>query len=164
MGAPFQLRAVGTMTRRGAELEINDFSGGLHSAVAVTEVKINESYDLSNLVIGPGGDYIRSRFGNTTFNSSAMNSGAAVQSLSYYKLTSGGDFLVSVCGNKIFKADNLDGTMDDITGALTITSGQDNIWTFLTFNNVQISIPTGNDHGFSGQQIWDTILNSFEAK
>lgn len=126
------------MTRRGAELEINNFAGGLHTATAITETKLNESYDLSNLVIGPNGDYIRSRYGNTAFNSSAMNSGVAVQSVSYYKLVTGGDFLVSVCGNKIFKADNLDGTMDDITGAVTITSGQDDIWTFLTFNNVHI--------------------------
>lgn len=126
------------MARRGTEIEINDFSGGLHTAVAVTEVKKNEAYDLSNVVVGPDGDYIRSRYGNTTFNSSAMNSSVPVQSVSYFKLIAGTDFLVSVCGDKIFKADSLDGTMDDITGAVTITAGQDNIWTFITFNNIHI--------------------------
>lgn len=126
------------MTVRGNKIAINDFSGGLHSTVAVTEVAQNEAYDLSNVVIGPNGDYFRTRYGNSTFNSVAMNSGAAVQSLSYLKLINGNDFLVSVCGNKIFKSDALDGTMDDITGAVTITSGQNNIWTFITFNNLHI--------------------------
>ena len=125
------------MSRRGKEIEIDDFSGGLHTAVAVTEVELSEAYDLSNVVVGPEGDYVRTRYGNSTFNASAMNSGANVQSLSYFKLVVGTEFLVSICGDKIFKSE-LDGTMDDITGAVTITGGQNNIWTFLTFNNVHI--------------------------
>lgn len=123
--------------RNGSELEINDFSGGLHTAIAITEVAQNAAYDLSNIITGPGGDYIRSRQGNTAFNT-AMNGGANVQSLSYFKLISGSDFLVSVCGDKLFKFDDLDGNADDITGALTITGGANNIWTFLTFNNIHI--------------------------
>lgn len=126
------------MTRRVAEIQINDFGGGLHSNAAITELEFNEAYDLSNVVVGPKGTYIRSKNGNSAFNSSAMNSGAAVQSLSYFKLNSGTEYLVSVCGNKIFESTSLDGTMNDITGAVTITSGQDDIWTFLTFNNVHI--------------------------
>lgn len=126
------------MTRRGTELEVANFGGELHTTAALTEMELNEASDLSNVVVGPAGDYIRSRYGNTAFNSSAMNSGANVQGLSYFKLNNGTDFLVSVCGDKIYKADNLDGIMDDITGAVTITAGQDNLWTFLTFNNVHI--------------------------
>ena len=126
------------MTKRGSELEINDFSGGLHTAIAITETNFNEAYDESNMVVGPNGDYLRTRYGNTVFNSSDMNSGANVQSLSYFKLNNGNDFLVSVCGNKIFKSDSLDGVMDDITGAVSITSGANNIWSFLTFNNLHI--------------------------
>lgn len=126
------------MTRRTGEIDINDFSGGLHSSAAITELDYSEAYDLSNLVIGPNGDYIRSKNGNSTFNASAMNSSANVQSLSYYKLIAGTEFLVSICGNKIYSSTSLDGTMNDITGAVTITGGQNNIWTFLTFNNVHI--------------------------
>lgn len=125
------------MTRRVNEILINDFSGGLHSNAAITELETREANDLSNVVVGPNGDYVRSKFGNTTFNSSAMNGGANVQSLSYFKLIAGTEFLVSVCGNKIFKSE-LDGTMDDITGAVSITAGQNNIWTFLTFNNIHV--------------------------
>jgi len=49
--------------RRGVEKTINSFDGGLHTASALTELDLNEASDLSNLVIGPGGDYIRSRYG-----------------------------------------------------------------------------------------------------
>lgn len=126
------------MSRRGGEIQINDFGGGLHTAIAITELSIRSFNDLNNIVVGPNGDYVRSRYGNTAFNSSAMNSGANVQSLSYFKTIAGTEYLVSVCGNKIFKSDSLDGTMDDISGAVTITAGQDNIWTFLTFNNIHI--------------------------
>lgn len=144
MGRTVSVWSLGTMTRRVAEQEINNFSGGLHSTAAITELNTNEAYDLSNIVIGPNGNYIRSKNGNSLFNATAMNSGANVQSLSYYKLVSGTEFLVSICGDKIFKSDNLDGVMDDITGSLTITAGQNNIWTFLTFNNVHI--------GFGGSE------------
>jgi hypothetical protein len=126
------------MTRRGTEIEINDFRGGLRTTSAITELNFNESPDLSNVVIGPKGSFVRSRYGNSKFNASEMNSGANVQSLSYYKLINGNEFLVSIAGNAIFKSDDLDGTMDDITGGLTITAGADNIWTFITFNNVHI--------------------------
>lgn len=124
--------------RRGANVAIVDFGGGLHTTAAITEMGFDEAYDLSNGVVGPNGDFFRSRYGNTTFNSSAMNSGAAVQGIGYYKLINGNDFLVAIAGNKFFKADSLDGTMDDVTGAVTITSNQNNIWTPLTFNNVQL--------------------------
>lgn len=126
------------MTRRLTTQSINNFAGGLHSAIAVTELGLNEAYDLSNLVIGPNGNYFRSKNGNTTFNAVAMNSAANVQGLSYYKLIDGTQHLVSICGNKIFESTALDGTMNDITGAVSITGGANNIWSFLTFNNVLI--------------------------
>ncbi len=125
------------MTRRGKEIEINDFAGGLHTACAVTEVASNEAYDLSNLVVGPSGTFFRSRYGNTAF-CSAMNSGVAVQGLGYFKLVAGTEYLTAVCGTKIFESTSLDGTMNDITGAVTITASQDDIWTLLTFNNLQL--------------------------
>lgn len=124
--------------RRGIEKTINDFSGGLHTTSALTELELNESSDVSNIVIGPNGDYIRSRYGNTAFNASAMNSGANVQGLGYFKPISGNDHLTAICGAKVFESTSLDGTMNDITGAVTVTAGQNNIWTLLTFNNIQL--------------------------
>jgi hypothetical protein len=139
------------MSRRGKEIEQNDFSGGLRTATAITEVGPNEAYDLSNVVIGPGGSYFRSRFGNSTFNSSAMSSGAAIQGLGYFKLNAGTEFLTAVCGAKIYESTGLDGTMNDITGAVTPTAGQNNIYTLLTFNNLQLGFggpSTGPDAPF----------------
>lgn len=138
MVSTFELWATGVkMTRRLSQVDISNFSGGLHSNAAITELDNNEAYDLSNVLIGPNGSFVRSKNGNTVFNSSAMNGGVAVQSLSYYKLVAGTEFLASVCGAKIFSSP-LDGTMTDRTGAVTITAGQDNLWTFLTFNNIHI--------------------------
>lgn len=124
------------MTRRVIEKEINDFSGGLHSTAAITELDFKEAHDVSNIVIGPKGDYLRSKYGNTAFNSVAMNSGANVQGLAYYKIVTGTEFLVAVCGAKVYKSE-MDGTMDDVSTP-TITAGANNIWTLLTFNNVLI--------------------------
>jgi hypothetical protein len=127
---------LGIMSRRGREVERNDFGGGLHTTAAITEVAGNEAYDLSNIVVGPNGNYFRSRYGNTTFNASAMNSGAAIQGLGYFKPISGNDHLVAICGTKVYESTSLDGTMNDISGTVTVTASQDDIWTTLTFNNL----------------------------
>lgn len=124
--------------RRGSEVEINDYSGGLHSTAALTEMDFNEASDLSNIIVGPAGDYIRTNYGNTAFNATPMNSGATVQGISYFKLNNNSDFMVAIAGAKLYSSTSLDGTMNDVTGALTITSGQNDIWSFLTFNNILI--------------------------
>jgi len=69
-----------------------------------------------------------------------MESGAAVHGLGYYRTSLTSDYMMAIAGTKLFKADNLDGTMDDITGAVTITTGQDNIWTHCQMNNLSIFI------------------------
>lgn len=104
-----------------------DFSGGLNTKSPVTTLKLNEASDLQNINLLPSGGFEQRR-GNTEFNSTAMNSGVDVQGLGYYRQSDGDDFLLAITGNKIFKSDDLDGTMDDISAALTINSGQDNIW------------------------------------
>lgn len=123
---------------RGTEFPFEDFSGGLNSYTPVTEVANNQAMDLSNIMIYTFGRGFRKRYGNTVFNSSAMNGGANVQGLSYFKLANTNDFLISVAGAKLYKSTSLSGTMTEITGAITITAGQNNIWTQFTFNNVHI--------------------------
>lgn len=116
-----------------------DFSGGLVTNAPVTSLKLNEALDLQNInLIGDVGNCgFEKRRGNTVFNSSAMASGAAVHGLGYYRQADLDEWLVTVCGDKIFKSE-FDGTMDDITGAVTISAGQDNIWTTFDFNNVHL--------------------------
>lgn len=115
------------------------FNGGLASAKPNTNLDTNQALDLSNVYITPAAG-IAKRQGNTVFNSTAMNSGADVIGLGYYKLQAGTEYLMAIAGNKIFKSDNLDGTMDDITGGLTITAGQNNIWTHSVMNDLSIFV------------------------
>lgn len=140
------------MAYQGKEIRFNDFSGGLVTNRPVTELELNEFSDLDNVVVFPKGRGFRSRYGDTEFNSSAMNSGANVQGLGYYKQADQDEWLLAVAGAKVYKSDSLDGTMDEITGALTVTAGQNNIWTFVTFNDVVMGFggpPTAPDAPFS---------------
>lgn len=124
------------MSYRGAEVKFNDFSGGLVSNRPITELEVNESSDTDNIVVFPKGRGFRSRYGDTEFNATAMNSGANVQGLGYYKQAAGSEYLLAVPGAKLFRSTSaLVGTMTDITGAITITAGQDNIWSIFTFND-----------------------------
>lgn len=124
---------------RGSEDSYFDFSGGFASNKPASNIAPNEAQSLRNILIITGKG-IEKRRGNTLFNSSAMSSGAAVTGLFYYKQSGGSDFLVATAGAAIFKADALDGTMDDITGAVTITSNQNNLWTACQMNDLAIFV------------------------
>ena len=120
----------------GQYMLVNDFSGGMTIDVPSTNIKLNQATDCDNMIILPQGSGVRSRPGDVVFNATAMNSGADVQGVGYFLESDGTEFLVAIAGAKIYKSDSLDGTMDDITdGYAGITAGQDNIWTFLTFND-----------------------------
>lgn len=121
---------------RGKELQFTDFSGGLVLTRPITELGFNESPDLDNIVVFGKGKGFRSRNGDLQFNSTPMvNNATAVTGLHYYKQEDTDEFLIAVAGNKIFQSPSLNGTMNDITGSVSITSGQDNHWSILTFNN-----------------------------
>lgn len=126
------------MAYAGKEIPFNDFSGGQASNVAITQLAMNQALEVDNIITFPKGKGFRSRLGDTAFNSTAMNSGANVQGLHYYKQIDLDEYLVAVAGNKIYKSE-MDGTMDEITNSLTVTAGQNNIWTFITFNNTAIA-------------------------
>ncbi|KKM69291.1 hypothetical protein LCGC14_1452250, partial [marine sediment metagenome] len=119
------------MTSGYQTVHIGDFSGGLITNNPSSELKLNQSPDLDNILLLNNG--FKKRPGDSAFNSSAMNSGANVQGLAYYKETAGSlEYLFAIAGAKIFKSDSLDGTMDEITkdGAATApVAAQNNIWT-----------------------------------
>lgn len=128
------------MAYTGQYYEINKFNGGYAGNLPDTQIALNQAADLDNIVIKPNGAGFRSRLGDAKFNSAAMNSGAVVTGLGYYLQADADKFLMATCGNKIFKSDALDGTMDDITGALTLTAGAANLWDIFTFNDVCLGI------------------------
>jgi len=127
------------MTRRSKAIPIFDFTGGLNTKSSVTSLELNQSRDIQNINILPNGGFEK-RQGNVAFNASAMASSAAVHGLGYYRQSDGDDFLMAIAGTGVFKSDSLDGTMDTITGAVTVTTGQDNIWTHSVLNNLSIFV------------------------
>lgn len=121
----------------GENVEITDFSGGLNTFDPEYLVPTNQSPDLDNLILLDKG--FKKRNGDSTWNSSAMVSGSTpVQGSGYIQFNSGTQFLNAVTGTKFFTDSGLAGTMTDATGAVTITTGQNNIWVPVNFNNLQI--------------------------
>ena len=134
---------------KGQTLSFKDFSGGLVTTLPATSLGLHQAADLDNIIILPGGLGITNCRGNTAFNTAAMNGGAAVTGLAYFQTLARDNWLVAISGDKIFKSDNLDGTMDDITGAVTITNNADNIWSFVPFNDKIIAF------GFDAPWQWN---------
>lgn len=128
------------MTYRGEESIFFDFSGGMASNTYVMSVKPNQATLLRNVYISSDGG-IEKRKGNSAFNASAMvSSSTPVTGLGYYKQGDGDQWLMAIAGTAIFKADNLDGVMDDVTGAVSITTGQNNIWTHSQMSDLSIFV------------------------
>lgn len=120
-------------------VRLYDFTGGLNTKSPPMVLKLNESSDLQNINLLPTGGF-QKRNGNSIFNSVEMSSGADVHGLGYYRNSSSSEYLLAIAGTKLFKSDNLDGVMDDITGAVSITSGKDQIWTNAQMNNLSIFV------------------------
>lgn len=106
--------------------------GGLNSTAGPLYVQQNEWSDLQNVDFDKFGSILK-RNGYEALNTSAFNSSARWTGLKWFELASGTRYLVGTCGNKLAKMDDLDGTWDDITGALTITAG--NLTSFSIFRD-----------------------------
>lgn len=117
---------------------ISDFSGGYCGNLPQDKLKTNQASNLDNIHIIPGGMGIRSRLGNSKQNSTAINSGATIQGLGYLYTTAAAERYGAVAGAKFYGSADATATWTDRTGALTITSGQDNKWSFCTFNDLLI--------------------------
>ena len=119
--------------RQSKAIRFFDFGGGLNTKSPVTTIDYNQAADLQNINLLPSGGFEKRR-GNTAFNSSAMESGASIHGLGYYKQADADEFLVCVVGTKIYTSP-MDGTMTDRTAALTIGAGNNNIWTSFVMND-----------------------------
>ncbi len=125
------------MAANGKNVEVNDFSGGLNTFDPEYQSPLNQSPDLDNIILVDKG--FKKRNGDAAWNASAMVSGSTgIQGAGYIQFNSGTQFLNAVAGTKFFTDTGLSGTMADATGALTITTGQNNIWVPVNFNNLQI--------------------------
>lgn len=135
------------MGARGPAIQLNDFSGGLNTFDPEYISSLNQSPDLDNLIILDKG--FKKRNGDSVWNASAMvSTSTAITGGGYFKTDGGTEYLNAVAGTKFFVDSGLAGTMSDKTGALTITSGQNNIWNAVNFNNLQIWFGGGPDAPF----------------
>lgn len=91
--------------------------------------------DIKNNDLFPVGGF-STRLGYSRLNPIAFNSGAIMTGLYDASFSSGTHVLIGTGGNKIQKMDALDGTWDDLTGGLTLTAGQNNLWSFAMLNDI----------------------------
>lgn len=119
-------------TTPSSPISFKKLNGGLNSTAGPLGLEPNEFSSLLNIDFDKFGSFLK-RNGYTALNTSAFNSSARWTGLYWFELASGTRYLVGTCGNKLAKMDSLDGTWDDITGALTITAG--NLTSFTTFRD-----------------------------
>jgi hypothetical protein len=111
-----------------ALITYDDFSGGLDDTSPSDALPVNFAQEFRNfnLIYGSSGKAgIQKRAGSSKLNESEFNSGAAWAALTELRLPTT-KFLIGICGDKIAKMDDSDGTWDDISAALTITPNSGN--------------------------------------
>lgn len=139
------------MAYRGREIPVRDLTGGQASNRPVTGLELNQALEVDNVHSLPGGG-IRLRQGDAEVNSVAFASGAAWTGLLWYQKANGDTDLVGVAGTLVGKIDYSggapDGTVDNVTGGLVITGGQDNLWTSFTAGDEAIFVGGAPDTPF----------------
>lgn len=126
--------------RNSKAIRFFDFSGGLNTYSPATSADFNQASDLQNInIVGEGQKVgFEARRGNTALNA-ALASGAAIHGLGYFRKSDLTDFLVVICGTTI-QTSPVSATFTDRTAALTITTGQDNLWLNFTMNDLIIFV------------------------
>lgn len=100
------------------------FNGGLNSTAGPLKLQENESGDLLNIDFDKFGSLLK-RNGYTGVNTSSADA-CTSDGIFWYELVSGGTsayYSINIISSKFNKMENVDGTWDDISGAVTITSG-----------------------------------------
>jgi len=120
-----------TYTSKSIPYSLSNLAGGLNSTASGISLKDSEASDLLNIDFDTFGSF-KKRSGYATLNSSAANSGATCTGLHWYEKSDGTQKLFGIFGNKAYRMDDLDGTWDDITGGLTITAGNNNLFSIVT--------------------------------
>lgn len=136
---------------RGKYFPIRNFKGGYAGNIPDDQLETYQAADLDNIVLKPSGLGWRTRLGNSKHNSVALNSGANIQGINYLLQADADNWLVAVAGSKLYQAASFGTTFTDVTGAITITSGANNKWDLLTFNDSIVGFggsPTSPDAPF----------------
>lgn len=113
-----------------------NFNGGLNSAGGNLSLQDNESSDLQNVDFNFLGSVLK-RNGYTALNTSALSGSPQSDGLWWYESNQSGTltfYLIAIANSKVFYMTGFDGTWHDITGSISLTSG--NITSFVNFFNV----------------------------
>ena len=123
------------MPRELVYFPVNDFSGGMNDNLNVTTLKSDELSLIRNWWWN--GATLEERPGITKVNATAISGTPAVQGLVDFIRNEGADQdFITVAGGKVYKGTS---TLSEITGSVSITSGQDNFWTFAVFQDILIA-------------------------
>lgn len=116
-------------------IDVYSIVDGLNTIKAGVRVGPSELKDCQNIRYFPVGGF-KWRQGYETIGNST---GYAATGLYMMRLSSGTNILLRTQNTKLEKMDALDGTWDDITGVLTLTAGQNNLFTFATLNDITVA-------------------------
>lgn len=110
------------------------FSGGLNTKAGIFTLPKDQMSAAQNVFTISG--VLNKLLGSAAINASALNSGAVVTGIADWQTVAQARYLLTICGNKIYAGQNLATAPSDITGAATITAGQNNQHTFASLNNI----------------------------
>lgn len=112
------------------------YIGGLNKRASALTIGQDQMSDAQNVQVIYGDLYKRG--GSSALNSVAFASAAAVHGLADWQTAAGQRYSIITAGTKIGQMADLGGTYTDITGSVTITSGQNNQSTFASLNNILV--------------------------
>jgi hypothetical protein len=112
---------------------VTDGIDTISSSLRLTNTKWRDAQNVNYFPIG-GFSW---RQGYEELNSSPV-SADAVTGLYMARFSTPANVAFMTCGTKLYKMDSLDGTWDDITGAVTITAGKNNLWNFASLNDIVV--------------------------
>lgn len=120
---------------QGCELiDVYDIRDGLNTIKSGIRIGLNELKDCQNIRYFPVGGFMW-REGYTTLGNQPN---AACTGLYMGRFSSNTNVAFRTQGTKLEKMDALDGTWDDITGALSLSSGQNNLVTWAILNDIVV--------------------------
>lgn len=112
------------------------YSGGLNTKSGAYTLGQDQMPASQNVQIIGG--TLKKRKGSAVINATAFASSAVVHGLADWQTAAGQRYNVITAGTKIGQMADLGGTYTDITGSVTITSGQNNQSTWASLNNILV--------------------------
>lgn len=121
-------------------IDAYDFTGGINTVSSSIALKQNECRDSQNIDYFPIGGFSK-RNGYTRLSASPYGTDpVAGLYMARYNLNGGTNIAYMFQGSKLYSMSSaLGGTWTDITGALTVTAGANNIWTFAMLNDICVA-------------------------